>query len=109
VINQLFSRQMKGSASFKLKQIIKQCEAPVSNFNDVRKSLFDMWGEEVEENGEILQRIKTEHHDEYMKEFNELLEQEIELSANKLTIDDIADVQISAMELTTLEWMFEEG
>lgn len=104
-LNNLLSKEVKGSIAFDLISNIKEIKIHVENYNIIRNSLFKKYGEEKENNSSA---IKPENIEQFKKEMEELLDKDIDVNIKKIKKEVLNNIQIKPIELMGLEWLFED-
>lgn len=104
----LSQKQLKARCAYAVGKILKSADAEIQSFNETRMELIKKYGEKdengelkTEENGNV--RIPPEGLNDFSKELRELLDTEIEISANKIKMDDIGEVEFTPAEMAQLE------
>jgi hypothetical protein len=90
-----------GVTTYKLTRNIRVLTEEVVSFNEARQKLIERYGEKKEESIEI----PPSNRDAFLKELNELFNQEIDV--NILTINPEKLPGHSPLEFLTVEWMLE--
>lgn len=73
------------------------------NFDAARLSLLDKSFEKSEDGTRY--DIPEDKRAGFQKEFDELLSTEIEVSLRQLTLDELKGVEISVLDMMTIEWL----
>lgn len=104
----LSQKQLKARCAYAVGKILKSADAEIQSFNETRMELIKKYGEKdesgelkTEENGNV--RIPPEGMNEFSRELRELLDTEVEISANKIKMDDIGEVEFTPAEMAQLE------
>lgn len=104
----LSQKQLKARCAYAVGKILKSADAEIQSFNETRMELIKKYGEKdengelkTEENGNV--RIPPEGLNDFSKELRELLDTEVEISANKIKMDDIGEVEFTPAEMAQLE------
>lgn len=104
----LSQKQLKARSAYAVGKILKAADAEISSFNETRMELIRKYGEKDEtgelktdENGNV--RIEPDDMQNFSNELRELLNTEVEISANKIKLDDIGDVEFTPAEMAQLE------
>lgn len=104
----LSQKQLKARCAYAVGKILKSADAEIQSFNETRMELIKKYGEKdengelkTEENGNV--HIPPEGLNDFSKELRELLDTEIEISANKIKMDDIGEVEFTPAEMAQLE------
>lgn len=104
----LSQKQLKARCAYAVGKILKSADAEIQSFNETRMELIKKYGEKdengelkTEENGNV--RIPPEGLNDFSKELRELLDTEVEISANKIKMDDLGNVEFTPAEMAQLE------
>jgi len=97
--------KLKALTSFKIKNIINQVNSQYEKYIETQNERIKYYGQEVQ--GEIDQyKFSPENKIKIQKELDELLNKEIELDFEQLSIEDLGDIEIEANLLVNLDWLF---
>lgn len=108
ILQKLSQTHLKARPSWEVSRILKATDVEIQNFNEARMNLIRRYGEK-DENGELITdsndqcKIIPEEINNFAEEFNELVNAEVEINANKVRIDDIADKEFTPAEMSQLE------
>ena len=111
-LRNLSQKQLKARSAYTVAKLIKAADTEMTNFNDVRVDLVKKYAEK-DENGELIldenQNIKVppENIEKFNIELQELLKTTIEINANKISIDDLEDIQFTPTEMAQLDEFIE--
>lgn len=104
----LSQKQLKARCAYAVGKILKSADAEIQSFNETRMELIKKYGEKddkgelkTEENGNV--RIPAEQMEAFSRELRELLDTNVEISANKIKMDDIGEVEFTPAEMAQLE------
>ena len=104
----LSQKELKARCAYAVGKILKSADAEIQSFNETRMELIKKYGEKdengelkTEENGNV--RIPPEQMEAFSRELRELLDTTVEISANKIKMDDIGDVKFTPAEMAQLE------
>lgn len=104
----LSQKQLKARCAYAVGKILKSADTEIQSFNETRMELIKKYGEKdengelkTEENGNV--RIPPEGLNDFSKELRELLDTEVEISANKIKMDDLGEVEFTPAEMAQLE------
>lgn len=103
-LNNLSNEKVPVSTAFKLKKIIRSIEGDLKSYDDLRKGLFEKFGEKKEDSYEI----PKERLDDFYKELNDLLSTEVKTEITKLKLSDLGDLKIETKMLFSLDEFIEE-
>ena len=108
------SKELRGRAAYNIAKIMKQVDNEFTLFNEARQKVVDKYGEK-DENGNLKINADTNEYifadknlEAVTKEINEILDSEVELNANKLTIDDLEDLKLTPTEMASIIELIEE-
>jgi hypothetical protein len=94
--------------AFRVSKVLKSIAKELALFEESRMKLVKKYGVTNEETSEI--SVSEENMEAFFKEISELLEEEVELSFNKIDINSIPDsVTLSPNEVSALEPFFNLG
>ena len=107
-LRSLSQKPLKARCAYAVGKILRAADAEMTSFNETRKELIDKYGEKDEkgilkedENGNV--HIIMEKLNDFNTELQELLATTIEINANKISIDDIGEIEFTPAEITQLE------
>lgn len=88
------------------KQIAEECQIVEKH----RQDLIEKYGEDfkVEGQAEMAKKVKDEHVQTFMNEFNEMLQNEVELYGDRIKIDQLIAVEMTPEQLISIDWLIEE-
>ena len=108
----LSSKPLKARCAYAVSKILKAADNEMASFNEARVNLIKKYGEKNEdgelntdEGGNV--RIEKENLSQFNKELQELLETTVEISANKIRMEDIGDVEFTPSEMAQLDEFIE--
>lgn len=113
-LQKLAGMELKAKLAFQVSRVLKAADKEIQAFNETRMSLIKKNGEK-DENGELITdengncKIPPENIEEFSKELNDLLKDEVEINANKLKIDDLGEIEFTPAEITQLEAFVDFG
>jgi len=108
VLKKLSEAQFKGKTAFQIARLLKNIEAEVDIFNTTRMKLLHQYAE-TDENGELKVDeknnyiIKRECQIEFIKEMDEVMNNKIQINAEKIDYKDIENVEFTPSEAMALE------
>lgn len=105
VLTKLLTAELPIQVSFRLSKLIKKINEELIDFESSRQKLFEKYGEQLDNNTIT---IKPEFQQEYLEQINSLLGEPVELPEVKVSITEISDLKISAVDTAALEpWLTE--
>ena len=104
----LSQKQLKARAAYAVAKILKAADAEMTSFNETRMELIKKYGEKDEtgelksdENGNV--HIPDDTLATFSNELQELLDTEVEISANKIKMNDVENVEFTPSEMAQLD------
>jgi hypothetical protein len=116
-LGKLLASSREGKLEFKtsywLKKLIVKLEPELKDFNEVKKDLFEKFGEDIlNEEGQATgdKRIPEENMEDFTKYFNELLAFDIQIdNVRKFTLEELDKAEgITLDDVSALEPFIEE-
>lgn len=109
----LAQKELKGKTAYRVSRMLRELDKEYTLFNETRSELIKKYGAK-DENGELLVNengdytLEKDHVDEFYKEINDLLRNEVELNANKIDINELAELNFTPNEMLSLEPFIDE-
>ena len=100
VLTKIMKSTINLKAAYRIGKIAKKYQAEMEIFQDLRKKLFDKYGETQDDKSV---KIKDDKIPEYQKEMNELLQNDVELDIEPVVISENEKIEISPAELLLVE------
>lgn len=108
VLNELFSQKMNGAVAFKVSEIIQEMEYRLKTFEEVRTKLVTDNGGVYDEGKKKYNFENDETEEKVNKEFEELIQQEVEIHARPLTLTDLDKIpEAQPLQMRVLRWAIE--
>jgi len=107
-LQNLAKKELKARLALSISRILKNAEGEIQNFNDTRMNLIKKYGEK-DENGELITtednncKIPEECTTEFSNELNSLLDETIEINANKMTLEQLENLDFTPKDMVMLE------
>lgn len=108
ILRDLSNKPFKGSITFKIARLMRELDREISLFEDARKSIIEKYGVKGEdgsliffENNSI--QIQEDKLQECNEEMKNLLITEIEINAEKISIEAFDDIEITPSQAIVLE------
>lgn len=101
------NKDMFTITSYKIGKIVKALVPEFELFEKSRKEIFEKYGEQSEENENMLV-VKKEMKDKFEEEMASLFEHEIKLNVAKITLKELSNVKISPKALEAIEMFIDE-
>lgn len=106
VLKRLANVDLPLATSLKVLKVCRDTQDHTKLFQEKHKALFDTFGEKGEGDQIIVPEKKRE---EFNQELENLLETEVELEFDELSIDAFGDLKLKASELEQMSWMIAEA
>lgn len=97
-LTELVQIPLPASVSFKLRKIVELSNAELT---PAQEALLSSREKYLLDDGEFDQSKSAE----YVKEVEELMEQEVEIDSDPISAESLGDVYISTQSLMTLDWL----
>lgn len=111
--NVIMQQSFKGSLAFKIARLARELSKEMETFNAERQKLLQKYcvkdenGElKTNENGTV--QVEPDRINEFNEEFSSLLETEVEINAEKLSMDSLDSFDITPQQMISIEKFFEE-
>lgn len=113
VLQKLSQTEMKAKLAWSVTRLLKAADKEMQEFNETRMNLIKKYGEK-DENGELVTddknncKIPEANLAQFSSELNELIDEEIEVNANALSLEALEDKEFTPAEMSVLEPFIEE-
>lgn len=107
-LQKLSQKDFKAKLAWSIARLLKSAEAEIQSFNETRMNLIKKYGEK-DENGELITddngncKIPNANMVEFNDELKDMLDAEVEINANKLSIDLLEDIEFTPSDMAVLE------
>ena len=107
VLRKLAGESLRGRTAFQISKLLKKLEEELDLFNKTRVEIIKKYGEK-DDNGELKTddngnvKIVEESASVFNQEMLDLLNQEIEINANPIALDDLENINFTPAEITIL-------
>ena len=111
--NVIMQQSFKGSLAFKIARLARELSKEMETFNAERQKLLQKYCVK-DENGELKTndngtvQVEPDKISEFNEEFSSLLETEVEINAEKLSMDSLDSFDITPQQMISIEKFFEE-
>mgnify|MGYP006989001954 CR=1 FL=1 len=108
----IYEKPMSARTAFKVARLIRELEKENNTFDKSRIDIImkyaerDEEGNVIEGNGQV--QIAPEYLDDFHNELNDLLNTEITVNAEKLSVEDFDNMQLTPKQILDLEKFIEE-
>lgn len=110
--NNIMTQSVKGSIAFKIARLARELNKETETFNTERQKMLQEYcvkdeNEQVktDDNGNV--KILPDKIGEFNKEFKALLDTEVEINADKLSIDTLDEFDLTPQQMIFLDKFFE--
>ena len=109
----LSSKPLRGRAAFKVARLLKKLEGELTTFNETRVKLIENYAKKDEEGQYVLNdhneyQFDAEKAQEFVGEINKLLNEEVQVEANPILLEEIEEIDFTPAEMAVLEPFMEE-
>jgi hypothetical protein len=104
-LQKILSQDMSIKQAYRMSKLAKCADIDMKEIETQRMALVKKYGEK-DEKGNI---TVTEKMQEFMNEFNELLNEEIEVSFIPIDLNDLSDVKLSPIDIANIEIFLDEN
>lgn len=108
----MMTQSVKGSVAFKIARLARELNKESETFNVERQKMLETYcvkkdsGElDADENGNV--KILPDKIGEFNQEFQALLDTEVEINADKLSLDTLDEFDLTPQQMIFLEKFFE--
>lgn len=110
--NKIMQQSFKGSLAFKIARLVRELNKEMDTFNVEREKIIKKYGKKDDKGELIIGENGTVSFDndvfpELNSEFDALLNNELEINADKLPMDSIDEFELTPKEMMELEKFFE--
>jgi hypothetical protein len=100
-ISKIFNKDINIKLAYKLSTLIKTLSEELRKLEEGRVKLVKKYGKTDEKTGQI--SVNTEETQSFYKEFNELMQMEIEVDFEPIPLNAFGDIEISASDVLSLD------
>lgn len=107
-LQKLAQKDFKAKLAWEIARLLKAAEGEIQQFNETRMNLIKKYGEK-DENGELVTdekgncRIQNEVLNQFTVELNELVDSEVEINANKISLKLLEEIDFTPADMAALE------
>jgi len=103
VMNKVLETELPANIAFQLTKLLKTLNEEVKVIEDQRVKLVSKYGEKGE--NETVS-VSEEKKQEFLKEFSELLETEIELNWTPISVEKVSSLNLSTNDMLKIQFLF---
>jgi len=104
-LSKLMNANLDIKIAYTLGRIANKIGQELKTVEDLRVKLVEKYGDKDEKGQHVVPEDKKE---EFWTEYSELLEAEVELDFNKITLEKLAKVNMTPAEMIYLDYLIEE-
>lgn len=107
-LQKLAQKDFKAKLAWEIARLLKAAEGEIQQFNETRMNLIKKYGEK-DENDELVTdekgncRIQNEVLNQFTVELNELVDSEVEINANKISLKLLEEIDFTPADMAALE------
>ena len=103
-LNNVMNLPLPAKESYRLGVAAKLIQDRITVYEKARQNLVAKYGGRLEQEGVI--RVKAEHIEDFNKEIEGLLKEEVEVNMNPIPIDLLGDSKVNARDMANLSPFF---
>lgn len=103
------SKNIPYTAAFLIASNLNNMETDMKNFENQKMSMLEQYGKKDSDGNLIVHEdnsVELEDKESFAKEFNKLLECEVEVTINKIPIEEVKDLSISIEQMKLISFLF---
>ena len=104
VLNKLVDLALPAKSSYKFVKIMRKFNEELKMLEEERQKLINKYGQEKD--GVVT--VEEKNKETFLKEFGDLLETQIEVDWEPISIDALGSVEISVAEITKIQFLFRD-
>lgn len=102
----LVQMKIPATVAWKFSRVTKQINDEFTGFNTAREQLFKKYGQPKGEGPSMTLEILPENVDIFRKEINDLLEEDIDINFEPVSVSILGAAEISIADITNLSMFF---
>lgn len=106
VFDALLEQRMPISLNLKFRNLVQQITPHLQKIEEIQSKLVKDLGYEQDEDGSYV--VEEAEHDDFLRKLEHLLQDTVELNWVPLSIQEIADTQLSMKELEAISFLFHD-
>lgn len=104
VLNKLVDLSLPAKSSYKFVKIMRKFNDELKMLEEERQKLINKYGEEKD--GVV--SVDEQNKQTFLKEFGDLLETQIEVDWEPISVDALGSVELSVAEITKIQFLFRD-
>ena len=105
VMNKIIETPMNASLAFQLTRLLKTLNDEMKTIEEQRIKLVEKYGSKTEEDAVV---VSDENKEKFLSEFTELLNTDVDLTWEQLSISKMEGLQLSVNEMSRIQFLFKE-
>lgn len=113
IMGKIMEKPFPATMTFKIARLARELAKEVQTFEEARVKIAEKYGKkndngilDVSEDGKV--SIPTEFINDCNREFNELINSEIEINANKIPLSAFENIELTPREMMLIEPIIDE-
>ena len=106
-LQKLTDKELPLKISFRLLKFLRDCSEEMEILEKARIKLVEKYSEEKKEGSNDI-KVSEENKDKFQEEFSILLNEQIEINYDPISVDDLGDIKISTNDLIPMQKIFKE-
>lgn len=107
ILQKLSGAELKAKTAWYLLQLLKQVQTNIDEFEKIKSDKITKYGTK-DDNGNIVLTQDNEKFESIRNELDDLLSAEVEITFNKIKLEELEEIKIGIGELAAIEWLIEE-
>ena len=105
-LKSLVDAPMPSATSFRVAKAVKEVQKVLEVFEESRQALVKKYGKESKD-GELSIEPDSKNWKKFIDEYNELVNEEVELNITKIKSENLSKVELSPKDILMLEWLID--
>ena len=106
VMNKILETPMNASLAFQLTRLLKVLNDEMKSIEEQRIKLVEKYG--TKNDGEEAVVVSDENKEKFMGEFSELLNTDVELNWQPLSVNKVETLQLTVNDMARVQFLFKE-
>lgn len=111
-LNELIKKPLKTKTAYKIARLAREVSRELELFNTTKEALIEKYGEHDADNNLITEnntyKIRQDAREEFIKEYQEVMEQNINLNIEPISLKQLEDEKFTPQEISSILDFIEE-
>ena len=104
VLNKLVDLALPAKSSYKFVKIMRKFNEELKMLEEERQKLINKYGKEKD--GTVT--VSDENKDTFLREFSDLMETQIDVDWEPISVDALGEIELSVAEITKIQFLFRD-